>query len=57
MFVFSLHEETQEDDVYDKFADFGKIKSLHLNLDRKTGFVKVNNSIKYIFNLFVSVLN
>jgi hypothetical protein len=45
IFINNLHEETSEENIMDAFQEYGIIKNLHLNQDRRTGFIKVRKKI------------
>ncbi|EAA15929.1 RNA binding motif protein 8B-related [Plasmodium yoelii yoelii] len=38
--ITNIHGEAREDYIKEVFEEFGQIRNLHLNLDRRTGFIK-----------------
>ena len=40
LFVTGVHEEAQEDDLMDAFAEYGTVNKVQINVDRQTGLAK-----------------
>nr|POE99436.1 rna-binding protein 8a [Quercus suber] len=56
----NVHDETSEDDIHDMFGEYGEVKSVQMNLDRRSGFVKVrpvHQAYSNGFSCIVLILN
>eukprot|EP01023_Acetabularia_acetabulum_P033568 TRINITY_DN3142_c3_g1_i2.p1 TRINITY_DN3142_c3_g1~~TRINITY_DN3142_c3_g1_i2.p1 ORF type:complete len:160 (+),score=37.18 TRINITY_DN3142_c3_g1_i2:196-675(+) len=47
IFINNVHGEATEEVIYETFGEYGDIKNIYLNLDRRTGFAKGYVIVEY----------
>jgi RNA recognition motif-containing protein len=45
--ISNIHCEAQEEDIIDKFSEYGDVRNIELTLDKCTGYVKGYALIQY----------